>query len=424
MIGFYIKGLLRDRHRSLFPVLIVLIGVMITTTLHCYMTGMFGQFIADAARFDTGHVKVTTRAYADFAGEFPNDLAIDNADSVTTVLRERYPELLWEQRIKFGGLLDFSDSLGNPISQGPVMGIATDLMGRNDQDIDFLNLNKALRSGRLPEKPGEALAAARLLEEFNQEIGAEALLVTGSATGGMAIFKFEIVGTIEFGIPMLDRNLIVVDLQDARWGLDMMGWSGEILGYQPKLVYDDKKALTIKNDFNSAFEDTTNEYSTTMNILSDNPQLGVSLKIAKIFVLILIMIFVFAMSIVLWNTGLLQGIRRYGEFGVRLAMGESKTRVYLGMVYESIVIGIIGSVIGTAIGLGISYYLQEVGIDMTKAMRQVDMVVSGVLHAKITPLSFFIGFVPGLMATIFGAVFSGLGIFKRQTAQLFKELEE
>ena len=39
-----------------------------------------------------------------------------------------------------------------------------------------------------------------------------------------------------------------------------------------------------------------------------------------------IMVFVFsvAMSLVLWNAGLLGGLRRYGEFGMRLAIGEEK----------------------------------------------------------------------------------------------------
>jgi len=37
--------------------------------------------------------------------------------------------------------------------------------------------------------------------------------------------------------------------------------------------------------------------------------------------------------------------------------------------------------------------------------------------------SYFIGFIPGFMATILGAAFSGLVIFKRNTANLFKELE-
>jgi putative ABC transport system permease protein len=38
-------------------------------------------------------------------------------------------------------------------------------------------------------------------------------------------------------------------------------------------------------------------------------------------------------------------------------------------------------------------------------------------------MSFFIGFIPGLLATILGTSISGIGIYKRQTSQLFKELE-
>ena len=42
---------------------------------------------------------------------------------------------------------------------------------------------------------------------------------------------------------------------------------------------------------------------------------------------------------------------------------------------------------------------------------------------SVTPLSFVIGFFPGMLATFFGTAISGIGIYKRQTSQLFKELE-
>jgi putative ABC transport system permease protein len=46
-----------------------------------------------------------------------------------------------------------------------------------------------------------------------------------------------------------------------------------------------------------------------------------------------------------------------------------------------------------------------------------------VVRAKVTPVSYVIGFVPGLIATFLGTSISGLGIYKRQTSQLIKELE-
>jgi putative ABC transport system permease protein len=46
-----------------------------------------------------------------------------------------------------------------------------------------------------------------------------------------------------------------------------------------------------------------------------------------------------------------------------------------------------------------------------------------VLKARITPVDFWLGFIPGLLSTVIGTMLAGIGIYKRQTAILFKELE-
>jgi putative ABC transport system permease protein len=46
-----------------------------------------------------------------------------------------------------------------------------------------------------------------------------------------------------------------------------------------------------------------------------------------------------------------------------------------------------------------------------------------VVHARITPTDYYIGFIPGVISTVVGTMLSGVGIYKRKTAQLFKELE-
>ena len=137
----------------------------------------------------------------------------------------------------------------------------------------------------------------------------------------------------------------------------------------------------------------------------------------------IIAIFVMAMSLVLWNAGLLGGLRRYGEVGVRLAMGEPKGHVYRSLIWESILIGLVGSVIGLVLGLSLSFYLQEHGLDVSGYVKNASMLLPAVFRTEITPAAFYIGFIPGLFATVIGTSLAGLGIFKRRTAQLFKELE-
>jgi putative ABC transport system permease protein len=134
-------------------------------------------------------------------------------------------------------------------------------------------------------------------------------------------------------------------------------------------------------------------------------------------------VFVMAMSIVLWNTGLIGGIRRYGEIGVRLAIGEYKGRIYRSLLWESVMIGIAGSTLGTMIGLGIAYILQTKGIDVGGMMKNATIMLPTVFRAHITRQALYIGFLPGLFATVTGTMLSGIGIYRRQTARLFKELE-
>jgi putative ABC transport system permease protein len=50
-------------------------------------------------------------------------------------------------------------------------------------------------------------------------------------------------------------------------------------------------------------------------------------------------------------------------------------------------------------------------------------MMPSVVRAAISPTAFYIGFWPGLVSMVLGNALSGIGIYKRQTAHLFKELE-
>ncbi len=56
-------------------------------------------------------------------------------------------------------------------------------------------------------------------------------------------------------------------------------------------------------------------------------------------------------------------------------------------------------------------------------MKNINMMFPAVIRAEVTSETYYIGFIPGLFSTVLGTALSGFGIYKRQTAQLFKELE-
>ena len=82
---------------------------------------------------------------------------------------------------------------------------------------------------------------------------------------------------------------------------------------------------------------------------------------------------------------MLGGLRRYSEFGVRLALGEEKKHIYRTTIYEAILIGIIGSFVGTVLGLALTYRLQSHGWDFSALTGNIGMMMPSVFRASGNP---------------------------------------
>ena len=102
---------------------------------------------------------------------------------------------------------------------------------------------------------------------------------------------------------------------------------GEILGFFDG-YYDNKESLKVSEWFNKQYGNIDDEFAPTMIALGQQPSFAYYIPIMDKWTLYISSIFILAMGLVLWNAGLLAGIRRYGEFGIRLAMGEEKGHVY------------------------------------------------------------------------------------------------
>ncbi|MDH7512905.1 MAG: FtsX-like permease family protein [Clostridiales bacterium] len=425
MIKFLLKGILRDRSRSLFPFLTVTIGVMLTVFLYCYIKGAESNFIESSARFSTGHVKIMSRAYAAEADQIPNDLAYVGVESLLLELRQEFPDMVWTPRIRFGGLLDIPDEAGETRSQGTVAGLAVDLFGSDSPERLIINIEKAVVSGHLPRKQGEILISADLATTLDVRPGDTATLIGSTMHGSMAITNFTVAGTIRFGVTAMDRGAVLADIHDIQEALDMEDAAGEILGFYRGFIYKDKDAEDMASRFNARHhgQGESDEFLPVMVTLKNQSGLADLLAMMGMFSSVVVLIFVAAMSIVLWNAGLMGSLRRYGEIGVRLAMGEDKGHLYRSLIAESMLIAVFGTIAGTTVGVAIAYYIQVHGIDISSFMKSSSLMVTDVLRAQVTPVSFVIGFLPGLGATFIGTSISGIGIYRRKTSTLMKELE-
>ena len=423
MIKFLLKGILRDKSKSLIPVCVISLGVFITVFMSGFVDGVLSEMISSNANLDTGHLKVITKPYNENKDQLPNDLALLEIDLLIESLESEYPNLEWVPRIKFGGILDVPDTNGETIIQGPGIGLGLSILGEDKGEIERLSIQKSIIRGSMPKNQNEILLSEVFSKKLKINPGDEVTFFGSTMEGSMVFESFVMSGTVMFGNPVLDRSTFIVDFKKTQMILDMDNGSSELVAYFKTNFYDDKTALKIESNFNKKYLKSEDEFAPIILSLRNQNDLGATLDLVNSFSFIFISIFVIAMSLVLWNTGLIGGLRRYQEFGIRLALGESKKHVYSLLIIESIIIGFIGSTFGTGLGFILCYYMQETGIDISEALTNSVVIIPSVLKAKVSSNLLYLGYIPGLISIVFGTALAGRGIFKRNTSKLFKELE-
>ena len=426
MIKFLAKGLVRDKTRSLFPTIIITVTVAIVIFALGFMRGMLNSVFLDTAVIISGYEKVVTRAYKKEMQMLPLDLALMDIEEMISGLNRDHPDYFWSPRINFGGLIDIPDENKETRSQSPIMAIGIDFFSNKSRQTELWKLDQIIVDGLPPRSPNDILISSKLAKKLEVSIGQEATFIGSTMDNAFTTYNFNISGIFNLNKGQTDKQMILLDISGAQEALDMNGAATEILGFTNDLFYNDEDAIEIRSSFNENNRDNSDIFAPIMIALRDTNQMGTMVDFSNAALAVIGGIFLVIVMIVLWNMGLMNGLRRYGEIGLRLAMGESKGQVYRSMITEAVIIGLTGTLLGTGLGLSITYYVQENGISYAEALEEMalkNMVMPNVFYSKVTPDLFYVGLLPGLLATVLGTMLAGLAIYRREMAQLFKELE-
>ena len=426
MINFLFKGLIRDRSRSFFPLLIITIIVAIIIFFSGFLNGIYNSLFFNTAMVNSGHVKVVTHAYHLEHQLLPNDLALLESKNIIDDLEKNYDDYIWTPRITFAGLLDVPDENGETLNQSPVFALGIDFLSDNSSQIDVWDINKKIVQGELFFDKNQALLSSKLAERLNVTTNDIVTFIGSTMDGAFSTYNFMVSGIFDLNIGPIDKDMMIVDIKGAEFALDMDNAASEILGYKKDLFFNDKQTVLLRDQYNMRFSDTDDIYRPFMLALRDSNQMSTIVDFSNVIMFIIMALFLVVVTLVLWNMGIMNGLRRYGEIGMRLAIGETKGHVYKSMILESLMIGFLGSFFGTMIGLLITSYLENVGLDYSKAidsLNSANFAMPNVFYPQVTSELFYIGFFPGILATVFGTMLAGHAIYKREMAQLFKELE-
>jgi putative ABC transport system permease protein len=431
LIGFWFRGMIRDKSRFLFPFSVVGIGVALVVALVGFMEGVFMGMIDMTANLDSGHLRLVNQAFYDEEHLRPLDRALANQrETRDWLMKHSDPEVDWAPRIRWGAILDVPDDQGETRSQTPVVGMALDLSSPVSKEIERLRLKSSLVEGALPKGFNEMLMGVQLAKVLDVSVGQSVTLLGQSFDGGLVADNYQVTGLVRFGVTAMDKKMVLIDLASGQNTFYMEDMVTDWLGYFPPSTNFDRYE-EVKLSMNAGLtewmqsppQDWAKDDSPIVLSIRDQQNIGAIMDKFVVIKGFVVGIFTFLMVLVLWNAGILSGIHRYGEMGLRLAFGEPHWKLILTLAIEGLWIGILGSVAGSLLGGSFAWYLQEVGLNMGDTFAQTGLMINDIVRARVTMGGFIQGIVPGVFASVAGTLVASMAIFKRSEANLFRELE-
>jgi len=396
-----------------------------------FMEGVFAGMIDISAHLDTGHLRFVNKPFYDEEHLVPLDRALaGQKETLQWLQKNGDPRIEWSPRIRWGAIMDVPDEKGETRSQTPVVGMAIDLLDKNSPERERLDLEKSVIEGVIPSQAKEMLVGYKLAEALELELGDTVTLLGQNFDGGMATDNYQVVGFIRFGLAAMDKKMALIDLADAQQTFYMEDMVTDFLGFLPMNVgykkYDQLKQ-NIMNHLPALKQNPPGEWASNddpiiLSVLDQRNMRELAIKFELVDDVV-IGVFTFLMVLVLWNAGLLNGVHRYGEMGLLLALGETHKKLIGLMALEAFAVGLLGSAAGCMIGGGVVYYLQEVGISTHGISETSGLMMSDIIRARVSLNAFVFAVIPGITASVVGNLIASLAIFQRSEANLFRELE-
>ncbi len=220
----------------------------------------------------------------------------------------------------------------------------------------------------IPNTPAKGIVLGKkLARSLNARIGSEIVVVVQAADGSLGNELYSVTGILKAAGESMDRTAAILHQADFSELFVSGGRVHEIaLNSKGKLALDELATLASQ----VAPQAEVKTWRQLMPSLSDM----VNMFDAGIWIFGII--FFLAAALGVMNTMLMATFERMREFGVLKALGATPWRILRDVAVEALVLGFVSAIIGTMLGLGVSYYLMKTGLDLS--MFAGDYSIGGV----------------------------------------------
>ncbi len=359
--------------------------------LYAFTDGFFEQMIDNSTDFLTAHVQIEPQGYRD---ELSPSLYISQPENILSKLQQ-YPSM-----VAAAPRIQVESMISSPTKTEPLI-----LTGvKPDMETQVTRLHNVIIKGEYlkANNKSDIVLGKKLVEKLDLRISEKVVVTTQLADGSLGSAAYRLVGVYQTNNEIFDRAYGFIGLQQAQ---SLLAMPNRISTIAIRLQKRDLSQSTAIN-LDKILAGSQYKAKSWQQIM---PVLVQMIDVTRLmfFVVLAIVFVVVAMGVT--NTLFMSVMERTREFGVMLAMGTEPRLIVRMVVYESIVLGLIGIVLGIIMGWLLVLYYSD-GMDLsgfsgaTSTIPGLTDIIYPVLIIDNIWLPTLILFITGVVAAFYPAL--------------------
>lgn len=374
----------RRKIRSSLVILMIGVSMSVMLAIQGLYDGMAKHMIESTIRSESGEI---TFYASDYRLHQNIKYHISDTKNIESKLNEIPHITAVSDRIRIMGLA----STARKSSMAKLVGMEIEKENHFGEYEDFI-VDGVLDFGT--RKNGTVIGK-KLAETMKVKVGSRVIFSAQDIHGELSSVSLRIKGIIQTTNPAIDDFSLFVPMQTAE---ALTGLGHESRTEFAMRVDEDTPLSDLKKALEEAFPAL--DIYTWIELYPVLEQMQVTVKIFNgiSFAIVMLMVFIGILGVMF--VSILERIR---EFGILLAIGEPYNFLRSQVIYEAVLLGIGGYLIGIFVGLPLLYYLQVYGMDLSEFSAGLeDWGMSSILYATIE----FHYFTTTLAAILFAALLS------------------
>ncbi|MDD8017306.1 MAG: ABC transporter permease [Bacteroidota bacterium] len=337
------RNIWRNTRRSLIILTSIVVGLAAMIFMEGLARGLMRQTLENQLGAHVAHIQIHKRGFND--NKVVQNFMV-NSDSILSVLPQYGAIKTFSERtIAFGLLSSATNSSGVSI-----VGI------RPSQEEKVTTIKRSLIEGRyLSGEPREIVLSKRLSESLNIGLGDRVVAMASALDGKIGSEVFRVVGIYHTSNSSFDKMHIFIPMQNAQEMLHAGSQTAEVA----ILAGSIDSVQTLKNNLEKKLG---SDYE-VLSFYDLVPSLVKQIEVTDQMMIVYYLIIGVAMIFGIINTMLMSVFERIHEFGVLKAMGMKESKLFSMVVIEAFLLGVVGTLTGTIIGISITLVLQKTGLN-------------------------------------------------------------